>query len=140
VLGVDALAALTFEGTLRPLGRRDVTLDARLAATVRQSCVATLQPVTTAIDEAVQRVYVAGLAPPEAEETEVPADDDREPLPEVIDLGAVMIEALALALPDYPRAPGAAPADVTLAPPGTAPLDAEAMRPFAALARLRDPE
>ncbi len=44
---------------------------------------------------------------PTDDEAEMPEDDTAEPLPEVIDPGAVMFEALALALPDYPRAPKA---------------------------------
>jgi hypothetical protein len=37
----------------------------------------------------------------------MPEDDTTEALPERLDLSAVMAEALALALPDYPRAPDA---------------------------------
>ena len=66
----------------------------------------------------------------------MPEDDSEEPLPEVIDAGAVMIEALVLALPDYPRSSGAALGEAVHAPPGVAPLRDADLRPFAGLAGL----
>ena len=48
------------------------------------------------------------------------------------------LEALALALDPYPRAEGAALGDARFAPPGTQPLDEEALKPFAGLAELRE--
>jgi hypothetical protein len=49
-----------------------------------------------------------------------------------------MIEALSLALPPFPRAADAEPVDITVTEPGAAPLDADAVKPFAGLAGLRD--
>ena len=97
-LGIDAVRKTRFAGELRPLGKRDWRLEARLEATVVQPCVATLDPVTTRIEEDVTRNYLADMAEPAAEETEMPEDDSAEPLPAVVDLGVVMTEALALAL------------------------------------------
>ena len=138
LIGAAALRKLTFGGTLRPEGRRDLVLEARLGATVVQPCVVTLAPVTSRIDQTVIRRYVAGLAEPGAAEAEMPEDDSIEPLPEVIDIAAVMVEALALALPDYPRAEGAELGEAVHAAPGTAPLRDADLRPFAGLAALRD--
>ena len=63
-------------------------------------------------------------------------DDEIEPLAERIDLGLVATEALALALPAYPRKPGAELGPAASAPPGPAPPRTRA-KPFAALAALR---
>lgn len=136
-LGIVAVRKLRLEGELKPQGRSDWRLEASLGATVVQACVATLDPVTTRIDEPVKRTWMAGLPEPEGAEVELP-EDDVEPLPAVLDLGAVMVEALALALPPYPRAEGAAEVDLTVAAPGVAPLTDEAMKPFSGLAGLRD--
>ena len=74
------------------------------------------------------------MAPPDADETEMP-DADLEPLGQTIDPGAVMIEALALALPEYPRSKGAdAAAAEGPAPDGDG--DGDTRRPFAGLADL----
>lgn len=135
-LGLAGLRKLRFRGALRPAGRNDWLLEADLGATVVQSCIATLAPVTTRIEERVTRRYVAGLEPPTAEEVEMPEDDSEEPLPEVIDPGAVMVEALTLSLPLYPRAGEPDETAAAVAPPGVEPLGDSARRPFAGLADL----
>lgn len=135
-LDLLALGELSFRGEIRPAGRHDFHLVAELAAEVTQACIVTLAPVPSRIFEVVQRRFSADYADPATEEAEVPEDDSIEPLGEVIDLGAVMTEALALALPLYPRAPGAEFAGALAAEPGAAPLTDEAMRPFAGLAGL----
>jgi uncharacterized metal-binding protein YceD (DUF177 family) len=139
-LGLLGLRKVRLAGRLVPRGRRDWRLEARLGATVVQPCVVTLAPVTTRIDEAVQRTYSADYVEPEGDEAEVPDDDSLEPLPEVLDLSALLAEALALALPLYPRAPGVELGQVLVSPPGVEPLTDEAARPFAGLKSLRGPE
>ncbi len=137
-LGISAIRKLTFAGALTPQGGRDWRLEARLGATVVQPCVVTLEPVATRIDEDVLRLFLAE-APAEdlAGEVEMP-DDAVESLPESLDLTEVMTEALALALPAYPRAPGAAPAASAFTEPGKAPMTDDDAKPFAALQALRD--
>lgn len=139
-LGIEGIRKLSFRGTLRAAGREDWVLDAVLGATVIQTCVVTLAPVTTRIDEKVHREYLAHMPrPPEGEEVEMPEDDTQEQLPEVIDLANVMEEALALALPPYPRADGAElEEDETIfAPPGVTPMRDEDAKPLAGLAALK---
>ena len=137
-LGIDAISGLHFVGELRPRGRTDFDLEADLTATVVQPCIVSLVPVRTRIAEHVTRRYIDGLAPPEGDEVEIPEDDTEEPLPQVINLGFVLTEALALALPLYPRAPGAELGAFVHAPPGVAPLRDADLRPFAGLASLAD--
>lgn len=136
-LGLLAIEQLGFEGEVRPAGREDMLLAGQLQAVVVQPCIVSLAPVATTIREAVTRRYLAGLPDPAPGETEMPEDEGIDPLPERLDLGEVMIEALLLALPDYPRAADETLGEVTAAPPGAAPLEAEARpAPFAALAAL----
>ncbi len=137
-LGLIELRKLRFEGRLEPEGRRDWRLVARLGATVVQPCVVTLAPVTTRIDEDVTRAWRADFAEPEGDEVEVPEVVDDEPLGQVIDIGAVMVEALALALPVYPRAEGAALDGAEVTEPGKTALSDDDVKPFAGLAGLRD--
>ncbi|AMY69744.1 YceD family protein [Frigidibacter mobilis] len=135
-LGLLQIGKLTFRGELVPKGRHDWELTAHLGASVVQACIVTLAPVQTRIDEEVKRRYLADLPQIEADEVEMPEDDTVEPLPQVIDTGAVMAEALALALPLYPRAPGADLGAVQGTPPGAEPIIEEKLRPFAGLADL----
>lgn len=132
------LAFLRLEGELRPVGRDELILTARLEARADQPCVVTLAPVPARVDQAVSRRYVADLPTPDGDEMEMPEDDSVEPMPEVIDLAEVAAEALALALPEYPRAPGAELGAVEHAPPGAAPIVEAEVKPFASLASLAE--
>lgn len=134
--GIEALPRLRFVGALTPRGRRDWQLEAELDAEVVQACVVTLAPVRTGLKEPVERRWLADLPEPKADEAEIPEDVSAEPLPEVIDLGAVMLEALELALPLYPRAPGAEFGAAEVTDAGLAPMRDDARRPFAGLAGL----
>lgn len=137
-LGLVGLRKMRLTGRLSPLGKRDWSLDATLGATVVQSCVVTLEPVTTRIDEPLERQFLADWHEPEGEEVEMPEEVDAGPLPEVLDLASIAEEALALALPPYPRAEGAELGSAVFAEPGTEPLTDEAAKPFAALAGLKE--
>ncbi len=132
------LRKLRFVGQLRPEGARDWRLEATLGATVVQACVVSAEPVTTRIDEKIVRRYLADMPEPDADEVEMPEDDSTDPLPLTLELLDVMAEALALALPLYPRAQGAALDTARFAAPGVAPLTDEDAKPLAGLAALRD--
>lgn len=138
-VGASALREVSFKGELRPSGRHDWVLEGRLAATVEQPCVVTLAPVTSKVEEEVRRRYLAEMPDlAEGAEAEIPEDDSLEPLAGVIDPGRVMEEALALALPLYPRADGAALGEAAFAEPGVAPMSEAEVKPFAGLAALRE--
>ena len=117
---------------------RSAPATGQLGATVVQPCVVTLAPVVTRIEEPVGRSFVAGWEPPQGDEVELPEDVDTEPLGTAIDLGAIMVEALALALPAWPRAEGADLDEAVFTEPGKAPMTDDDAKPFAGLAALRD--
>ena len=100
------LPALRFAGHVRAAGADEWALNGRLIATVVQPCVVTLDPVQTEISEEVSLIFSPHLAAPDEDEIEM-GDDSLEPLGQTIDIGAIAIEALSLALPTHPRAPGA---------------------------------
>ncbi|HCQ64339.1 MAG TPA: hypothetical protein DIU07_03800 [Rhodobacteraceae bacterium] len=137
-LGLLEVRKLRLDGRLAPFGRRDWRFEGNLGATVVQPCVVTLAPVVTRIEEAVLRSFVAEWQPPEGDEVELPEDVDTEPLGSEIDLQAMMVEALALALPAWPRAEGADLDVAVFTEPGQAPMSDDDARPFAGLASLRD--
>jgi uncharacterized metal-binding protein YceD (DUF177 family) len=82
----------------------------RVTATVGQTCVVTLEPVETNVDEPFDVLFVpAGAA---ADAIPVPAgeecDDTREALVDgTADIGAVAAEFFLLGIDRYPRKPGA---------------------------------
>lgn len=132
LLGAQAVRKLRFAGRLTPVSGGGWSLDADLGATVVQTCVVSLEPVTSRIDERVHRAFV----PSEVSGAEIVVspdeDDEVEPLRDRIDLGRVATEALALALPAYPRKEGASLAT------DEDDVDADRPKPFAALAALRE--
>jgi len=132
-LDLIELRALTLIGELTPEGRRDYCMTAQLAAEVVQPCSISLVPVPASISEPIKRRYQADYEEDVGEEVEV-STEENEPLPEEIDIAAVAIEALALALPQYPRAPGATLGEAVFAAPGTTPLRQADLNPFASLA------
>lgn len=138
-LGILGLKKLRFTGEVSAEGKEDWRLDGHLGATVTQACVVTLEPVNTRIEEDVARRFLANWPPPEekGEEVEMPEDETIDPLGDQIDLWAVMTEALALALPAYPRADQAELETDSAIPPGADPIEEEETKPFAALADLK---
>ncbi|MDK3073099.1 DUF177 domain-containing protein [Sedimentitalea sp. JM2-8] len=137
-LGLSGLRKLRFTGEIAAQGSKDWLLTGRLGATVVQPCIVTLDPVTSRIDTDVRRLYLAEMPEIDAEEIEMPEDDTLERLGSFIDPGEVMVEALSLALPLYPRKDGAGLDESVFAEPGVQPMRDEDARPFAGLASLRD--
>lgn len=109
----------------------------RVSATVGQTCVVTLEPLTNEIEEFVDLLFVpqaAAQKPADGSETEnEPREvkwDDPEPLIDgMVDLGALATELLVLGIDPYPRKPGA-----VFQPPQVAQMDDG---PFAALGKLK---
>jgi uncharacterized metal-binding protein YceD (DUF177 family) len=131
LLGAQAVRKLRFAGRLAPAGG-GWSLDAALGASVVQTCVITLEPVTTRVEQRVRRRFLPETGIRAADLVVDPEENDEiEPLGERIDLGLVAIEALALALPAYPRKEGA-----VLGPAAVGAIEEEP-KPFAALAALR---
>ncbi|MEC7761955.1 MAG: YceD family protein [Pseudomonadota bacterium] len=137
-LGIDDLRKVRFSGTLKPLSKRDWRFTGHIGATVDQMSVISLDPVTTRIEEDIERTWIDGLEPVTAEESETPDDVDREPLGFEIDMGTVLAEALALALPDYPRGDEEAVGQRAFTEPGKDAMTDDDAKPFAGLAALRD--
>lgn len=141
LLDLQNLGKFRFAGQLSPSDDGSWTLKAQLGATVTQTCVVSLEPVRTRVDAPVRRIYVKGRHPAAigAEVVVSPRDDeDVEPLGDRIDLGLVAIEALALALPAYPRRDEAYLQEMGLSGPDSeAPAEPE-LKPFSSLAVLRE--
>lgn len=136
-LGLLGLRKMRLTGEIMPLGKKGWEVSAMLGASVTQECVVTLEPVKTRIDVPVRvRFLPAEMIPEDRPETEL--DEDIEPLERVIDLGKIAIEALIMALPDYPRKENAALDVGSAIPDGAEPIRDEDLKPFAGLAGLKE--
>ena len=136
-LGLDALRKLRFAGTISAQGKADWALTGRLGATVVQPCGVTLAPVTTRIDVDVRRLFLRDFAEPDAPEVEMPEDETLEALGAEIDAFAVMVEALSLEIPQFPRSPDAELGEMVVTEPGAEALRDADLKPFAGLAALK---
>ena len=128
LLTLDRLAA---EVELVHEGPDSILLHASFEAAFVQSCVVTLDPVEGAMAANFKLRY----GPPERE-TEERADDDVafEPLTaDFIDVGEAVAQEFSLALPTFPRSPGAA-LEIEQSPPEAGPFDV-----LSRLADRRDP-
>jgi hypothetical protein len=135
VAGLTALPRFDTSFDVVPHGRSGLHVVGRVSATVGQSCVVTLEPIENEIDEPVDLIFApVDAAPPPADgivgELEIPYEDGPEPLVDgTIDLGAIAIEFLVLAIDPYPRKPDA----VFQAPAA----GDDSAHPFAVLAALK---
>jgi uncharacterized metal-binding protein YceD (DUF177 family) len=109
LLALDRLTA-AFDLHREPAGIR---VTGQVHASGAQPCVATAEPVAFLITEAVALLFTQ--TSPAGDEIELADTDlDTEPLDgDVIDLGELAAQALALALDPYPRASLAAPGVIT---------------------------
>ena len=146
--GLDSLDALTASVTLTKFGdRRRVRLSANFSADVLQSCVVTLEPAPSRIEDSFVLVYDEDAGGPAEAETVVLLKGRISPEPwsgVVIDVGEAVAEHLALALDPYPRATGADSSALGLAPgegdagkEGDDPDGEFSGSPFKELAKLR---
>jgi hypothetical protein len=114
-------------------GNGGLRVAGRVAATVGQTCVVTLEPVANEVAEEIDLLFVPQPAVVESGGSATGADAseyETEPLiGGVVDLGALATEFLILGLDPYPRKPGAVfqPPQQTVAGEG----------PFSSLAALK---
>lgn len=139
ILSATSVKKMRISGKISPLGAKDWLLSATVGATVTRPCVVTLEPVQTRVDSPIELKYVADYETENDDSvTEMTIDETIEPLSEEIDLATIAIEAIALALPDYPRSENATLENAVFTEPGIKPMTDEDTKPFASLASLKD--
>ncbi|MEI7871403.1 MAG: DUF177 domain-containing protein [Alphaproteobacteria bacterium] len=127
-----------------PIGGQ-VVVEGRLRGKIVQACVLSLEPVTQILDDAFRIVFKKDLAEeldPESGEAVLNAQADApEPLVgNMLDVGEIVAEQLALVAEPYPRRAGVKLEDVLPKSGGGARRGAPGQQrhPFAGLAALRD--
>lgn len=136
---VISIRKMRFTGAISPYEDDGWLLEGKLGVTVSQNCVVTLGRVRTRLDLDVRRIFTPMAEPDENEITlDASHNDELEPLGKEIDLGLVAMEALALAIPEYPRAEGAELPESSFSPPDASDIEEEQPKPFAGLAALKE--
>jgi hypothetical protein len=129
--GVDAVEQLRATFDLTQRGRDGLHVEGRVSATVRQTCVVSLEPVVNTIDETVAVDFSPPRDDEKARPDEIELDSGAGEEPEAlignsVDLGLLATEFLILGIDRYPRKPDAAF--------DSPPAAEAAAHPFAALA------
>lgn len=133
LLDLAALSRLEGQVTVAPW-LDGAQVRARWRADLRQTCSVSAEPFDTSLSGEMEvRAVPPGSRAAPAADAEVTVDPDAEDPPDVLegdvlDLGAYLVEALALELDPFPRAPGAE---------FTPPEEPAEPSPFAALAALK---
>jgi uncharacterized metal-binding protein YceD (DUF177 family) len=126
---VHDLASLSGVFDLSRSGSK-VHVQGRVRAKVGQTCVVTLEPVESGIDEEVDLTFAPGADETEGEVELRPDRDPPEPLTgNTVDLGQLATEFLVLGIDPYPRKSGVEFAPVK--------VGEDVPKPFAALADLK---
>ncbi|HZP69633.1 MAG TPA: DUF177 domain-containing protein [Pseudolabrys sp.] len=133
VVKIAGLRDLPHLSAIFDLSRRGagVHVTGQVKARVGQTCVVTLEPIESTVEEAIDLLF-APQQPAKADDEDHGAGDEDPPEPLVdgkLDLGAVATEFLLLGINPYPRKAGAEFAAVR--------ADDDGARPFAALEALK---
>jgi uncharacterized metal-binding protein YceD (DUF177 family) len=129
-----ALPRLEATFDLARRGRDGLSVTGRVSATVGQTCVVSLEPIESEVEEEIDLVFAPPSAPTiiveEGAEIEITPVDAPEPLTGgTVDLGAIATEFLILGIDPYPRK-----SDAVFEPPAA---DGDTGGPFEALAALQ---
>ena len=131
-----ALERFAAKFDLNRQGRDGVRVVGAISANVQQTCVVTLEPMASAIEESVDLMFAPMSAAAASIATGGLALGEPEPPEPLInggvDLGIVAVETLVLAIDPYPRKP-----EAVFVEPASEDPDAY---PFAALAALKKPD
>ncbi len=133
IAGLRELPRLEANFEVTRFGVGGLRVAGRVSATVGQTCVVTLEPLTDEVEEEIDLEFAPPVAAARQAEEAGPADEaanHTEPLIDgTIDLGVLATEFLILGIDPYPRKP-----DAVFQPPQDATAEES---PFAALAALK---
>jgi uncharacterized metal-binding protein YceD (DUF177 family) len=132
--GVRDIPRLEASFDVRRHGLDGVRVAGHVSGRVAQTCVVTLEPMESALEEEVDVVFMPKRMQSRVdEEVEVQLEGDDGPellVGDAVDLGAIAIEFALLGIDPYPRKP-----DAAFEPPAAAEDPSD--HPFAALAALK---
>ena len=133
-LKLKRLLSFSFKGQIIQAKKKRYELHASLKATMIQNCIITCKPVKTLIEEEIERHYSEEVLGKNSEDLSLDVDaEDIEPIFKELNIGAVVAEALALRIPDYPRKKNVKFEGVTITNTGLEPLDNTSSNPFSVL-------
>lgn len=137
-LTINAVDALVFNCVLKSWKSGGIELSGQVTATVKQTCVVTLEVFSTEISQDVKRYFDNGAQTGPETSLVLDYESIRDDLPDpvengLLDIGEIAVETLSLCLSVYPRKPGAVFADHMESVAG----ETESENPFDVLQKLK---
>ena len=137
-LEVEALKTFSFKGHFIESNENDYLLEASFKATVIQLCVVTLRPVKTNIDHKFNRLFSIVKQRTRAKRLSITHDAiDQEQILNDVNIGDIMLEALTLEIPLYPKIKGVNFEGLTVTDAGSKPLEPVLNNPFSSLKKMK---
>ena len=130
-LNVEKLLSFSFKGRLVRQNNKRYELRASFTATTVQNCIVTWKPIKAVITDKIERHYSEEQVEHKVGDVSLDINSkDLELIRKELNIGAVVIEALCLAIPDYPRKKNVRFAGATITSSGLKPLDKNLSNPF----------
>jgi len=139
LMQVTKISRFSFSGNILQTSSKKYKLSSTLKGSLIQKCVITSNPVKTILDTTIKRYYISAKSNcvPFDTESNV-AFSELEFIENELDIGDIIIEALALAIPDYPKKQNVKFNGVTITENGLEPLDKIVNNPFSSLEKLKN--
>jgi hypothetical protein len=138
-LDVERVDKLTLTGFISPTEGNGWRIHGRLMASLAQSCVVSLAPLSIKHNTEIERFYLPEDHLITEQEVQVSHDeqDMPDPFTDYLDPAQLAVDELVQMIAPFPRAKGVELAQSGFAPPGITPLTDDAVRPFVGLSALK---
>ena len=138
MLQVEKIKFFSFKGQITLTNKTTAMLRGSFSTRLIQSCVISLSPVRTKIEKAVTLNYEISKFNKRQKSVSVsPNFDEPEQIYEEVNIGDVMLEALSLEIPLYPKKEGINFTGITITDTGIKPLELTRNNPFVSLKGLK---
>ena len=138
ILKIEELKAFSFHGQFFQLNENDYMLRASFNATLVQLCIISLNPIRTKISNKINQSYSDEDNNQKTNHLLIDHDSiEKEQIKSEINVGDIMLEALSLEIPLYPKKKNAKFEGITVTESEIKPLDQTLNNPFLSLKKLK---
>ncbi len=138
ILNIEELQSFSYKGQFIRSSKTDYILHSSFKAKLVQLCVVTLRPIKTKIHHKFERLFSAVKQIPEHKNLCFNYDAiEKELISNELNIGDIMLEALTLEIPLYPKIQGVNFKGLTITKAGMKPLEVISNNPFSSLKKLR---
>ena len=134
ILNIEELKVFSFQGQFIQVNKNDYILSASFNATLIQLCIISLRPIKTKINHKINQCYSAEEKVNKSKYISIDHDSvEKEQIKSEINVGDIMLEALSLEIPLYPKKKNLRFKGLTITDSEIKPLDQSLNNPFFSL-------